>query len=121
MAQPGAGGDAAKGGSFSMLFLRRASVSSLGIIRLANKENRLVWTRSSRATWILNQVVICVFGLSVAFHGYRAFSNRSFRVEHYRITLDLGEYHELYGLVLIVAGILVLVAGLVNFWKWWYM
>ena len=71
----------------------------------------------SKFAWIFNQILICLFGLLVSFHGYRAFSNRFYRVEHYRITLDLGEYHELYGLALVVAGIVIFAFGLVNFRK----
>ena len=72
-------------------------------------------SKTPKVSWILNQVLICLFGVLVSFHGYRAFLSREFRVYHYGITLDLGEYHGWYGGVLIVLGAAMLLVGLMNF------
>jgi hypothetical protein len=71
--------------------------------------------KSSGIQWILNQLLIFVFGLLFSFHGYRIFADRKFVSYHYRITVDFGDNHNIYGLILMGIGIALAVFAAIGF------
>lgn len=72
----------------------------------------------SRRGWILNQIVICVFGIGMSFLGYDAFLHRFVWNYHYGIMLDLGEHHDTYGIVVMAIGAAIFLWGVASFRRW---
>lgn len=57
--------------------------------------------------WIIYQVIIFLFGLFVSLNGFHIYSDRIYVNSHFRISIDLGDLHVIYGLIIIILGILV--------------
>lgn len=67
--------------------------------------------------WKINQAVILLFGLFMAFQGYRIFKDRQFLDYHFGIMVDFGEYHRLWGGALIAIGTVIGLYAAFEFWR----
>jgi hypothetical protein len=65
-----------------------------------------------RYKWITNQAIIFIFGIFALFSGYRAYTKGNFVSHHYNIAINLGEYHYIYGLTLMIIGAGIIGAGI---------
>lgn len=69
--------------------------------------------------WFINEIVIICFGFFTTLNGVRFYSDRLFEDYHYGVRLDLGEYHQIYGIIIMIIGIAIILYGIyiaINFY-----
>ena len=76
-----------------------------------------IMTEKFDKSWLINQLIIFVFGFGMSLIGYKMFMNRAFTVHHYHITVDLGMHHQTIGLVVLIVSAVICVFSLIGFFR----